>query len=60
MAGRRQCAPRSRRRRPARPADSPLGAARAQLHGTYIVAETDGGVVIVDQHAAHERLRYER
>ncbi|KAF0223260.1 MAG: DNA mismatch repair protein [Rhodospirillaceae bacterium] len=40
--------------------DFPLGAARAQMHDTYIIAETRTGMVVVDQHAAHERLVLER
>jgi len=42
------------------PADYPLGAARAQVQDTFIIAETGDALVIVDQHAAHERLVYER
>jgi DNA mismatch repair protein MutL len=38
----------------------PLGAAMAQLHTTYIVSQTDDSIIIVDQHAAHERIVYEK
>ncbi|MCH8860890.1 MAG: DNA mismatch repair endonuclease MutL [Proteobacteria bacterium] len=40
--------------------DFPLGAARAQLHETYVISQTRDGLIIVDQHAAHERLVYEK
>ncbi len=45
---------------PAIEAEYPLGVARGQLHATYVVAQTSDGIVIVDQHAAHERLVHER
>ena len=48
---------------PAAPADlvdRPLGAARTQIHETYIVSQTRDGLIVVDQHAAHERIVYEK
>ena len=44
----------------AMPSAGRLGAAVAQIHGTFIVAQTENGVIIVDQHAAHERIVYEK
>ncbi|MBS91516.1 MAG: DNA mismatch repair protein MutL [Rickettsiales bacterium] len=39
---------------------APLGYAKSQFHKTYVISETNNGIVIVDQHAAHERIVYEK
>lgn len=40
--------------------DFPLGAAKTQLHGTYVISQTPDSIIIIDQHAAHERIGYEK
>lgn len=60
MWGRVEAQPTPATEEPLDAPDYPLGTARGQVHENYIIAQTATGMVIVDQHAAHERLVYEK
>lgn len=60
MWGRVEAQPTPATEEPQDAPDYPLGTARGQVHENYIIAQTATGMVIVDQHAAHERLVYEK